>query len=209
MYHEIQQIFVPKLNDHKKDNVCWIHDNVEKRFSAKVAWISLRGNGPNMEWHHVVWYSQFNLRQTFILWLAVQGKLLTQDRKRKWQKDIDLRCSLCKECEDNYNHNHNHVHFFFMCRYSMIVWNDLRQNARISSDNNELQDERNRKLFKNEANKVDELCMLIEDNVYNGYWDLVCEAGAAVGFSIGLYKGNVILILKQQVLMHYDDAHHG
>ncbi|GJX98357.1 hypothetical protein Tco_0355376 [Tanacetum coccineum] len=84
--------------------------------------------------------------------------------------------------------------------YSMTVWNNLRQNARISSDNNELQDVG----LKWIDNKL-----LMDNELQDGYWDLVCEAGAVVGFSIGLYKGNVILILKQQVLMHYDDAHHG
>ncbi|GKC16918.1 RNA-directed DNA polymerase, eukaryota, reverse transcriptase zinc-binding domain protein [Tanacetum coccineum] len=42
-----------------------------------------------VNWYHVVWFSQCNPKQAFILWMEIQGKLLTQDRMA-WAQGNDL-----------------------------------------------------------------------------------------------------------------------
>ncbi|GJW69439.1 retrotransposable element Tf2 [Tanacetum coccineum] len=60
--------------------VLWLStDNKESKFSSKLAWLSLKENWLKVEWSKIVWFSQCNPKQAFILWMAIQGKLLTQD----------------------------------------------------------------------------------------------------------------------------------
>ncbi|GJS13862.1 RNA-directed DNA polymerase, eukaryota, reverse transcriptase zinc-binding domain protein [Tanacetum coccineum] len=58
-------------------------------------------------------------RHTFILWLAVQGKLMTQDRMERWHNTTDLKCALCKNYADS------HDHLFFKCDFALKVWKDM------------------------------------------------------------------------------------
>ncbi|GJV17832.1 RNA-directed DNA polymerase, eukaryota, reverse transcriptase zinc-binding domain protein [Tanacetum coccineum] len=67
--------------------VLWLStDNKESKFSSKLAWLSLKENWPKVEWSKIVWFSQCNPKQAFILWMTIQGKLLTQDRMMTWYK---------------------------------------------------------------------------------------------------------------------------
>ncbi|GJT51140.1 RNA-directed DNA polymerase, eukaryota, reverse transcriptase zinc-binding domain protein [Tanacetum coccineum] len=111
---DLQQIAVPKLNQ-SKDAVKWVeNNNKEESYSIKVVWQSLRDNWPKVKWKHVVWFSQCNPKQAFIIWMAVQGKLLTQDRM-VWLQGNDLKCPLCKGCSDS------HKHLFFECPFAKKV----------------------------------------------------------------------------------------
>lgn len=70
-------------------------------YFVKIAWESLRENEPKIDWSQVVWFSQCTPKHAFILWLAIQGKLLTQDRMIAWYQSDDFKCSLCKSCIDS------------------------------------------------------------------------------------------------------------
>lgn len=85
-------------------------------FSTKQ---DLRNNWPKVEWKDVVWFKQFNPRHAFILWLAVQGKLMTKDRVAKWQSNSCKQCALCKSGNDS------HEHLFFKCKYTEEIWTRL------------------------------------------------------------------------------------
>ncbi|GJS11125.1 RNA-directed DNA polymerase, eukaryota, reverse transcriptase zinc-binding domain protein [Tanacetum coccineum] len=67
-------------------------------------------------------------RHAFILWLAIQGKLMTQDKMEKWQNNVDLRCALCKNCVDS------HDHLFFKCDYALKVWKEMLKKANNLQD---------------------------------------------------------------------------
>ncbi|GKC14605.1 RNA-directed DNA polymerase, eukaryota, reverse transcriptase zinc-binding domain protein, partial [Tanacetum coccineum] len=56
----------------------------------------------------------------FIVWLAIQGRLQTQDRMVLWNNDYNMRCSLCSVCMDS------HDHLFFNCSYSGKIWESLK-----------------------------------------------------------------------------------
>ncbi|GJZ74377.1 RNA-directed DNA polymerase, eukaryota, reverse transcriptase zinc-binding domain protein [Tanacetum coccineum] len=77
------------LTEGTKDKVYWIDShNVKKEFSTNQAWHDLRGNSEKVEWHHVIWFSQFQPRHAFILWLASKERLATQDRIAKCLNDF-------------------------------------------------------------------------------------------------------------------------
>ncbi|GKA99346.1 RNA-directed DNA polymerase, eukaryota, reverse transcriptase zinc-binding domain protein [Tanacetum coccineum] len=122
------KIQVPSLNDQVKDKAVWVgRDNKEVKFSTKVVWLSLRDNWPKVQWSHVVRYSQYNPRQAFILWLAIHGRLMTQDRIMKWNQGVDLKFSFCKNYEDS------HHHLFFQCLEVAKIWDVLKIKGNLHS----------------------------------------------------------------------------
>ncbi|GJT95362.1 RNA-directed DNA polymerase, eukaryota, reverse transcriptase zinc-binding domain protein [Tanacetum coccineum] len=181
------------LND-KEDQIMWV-DNNDKRdkFSTSQAWLSIRDDWPNVQWHNVVWYSQLIPKHAFIFWLAIQDKLLTQDRMAKWKDITDLKCPLCKKCADS------HDHLFFKCEFASQVWNEMLKKTIILGGMVSLKEivdniskergknsigvvinklvlaatvymiwkERNQRLFRDEAKTVDAICNLIYEQVRN------------------------------------------
>ena len=67
-----------------------------------------------------------NPRSAFILWMAVNGKLLTQDKMAKWSMGV-LLCPLCSKCPDS------HDHLFFKCEFSKIIWNHMKPKLNTGS----------------------------------------------------------------------------
>nr|GEX40952.1 hypothetical protein [Tanacetum cinerariifolium] len=117
-FPEVKTITVPTSND-SKDGVKWVdRDNQPCQFSTKKVWLTLRDEWPKVNWSHIVWYSQCNPKQAVILWMAIQGRLLTHDRM-VWVHSGDLKCSLCNVCPDS------HDHLFFECQYSRTVWDKI------------------------------------------------------------------------------------
>ncbi|GJV71895.1 RNA-directed DNA polymerase, eukaryota, reverse transcriptase zinc-binding domain protein [Tanacetum coccineum] len=55
-------------------------ENDEVQFSVKEAWKVLRDDVPKVMWYKHVWFSQCIPRHSFILWMALKGRLKTQDR---------------------------------------------------------------------------------------------------------------------------------
>lgn len=124
-FPELQQVNVPLLSD-VEDRAVWVDigGNVSN-YSTKVAWESLRDNLPKVEWSHVVWFTQCTPKLAFILWLAIQGKLLTQDRMMVWYQGDELKCSLCNKCIDS------HQHLFFECEFSDKVWKEMKAKGKF------------------------------------------------------------------------------
>ena len=64
----------------------------------------------------MVWGKGCIPKLAFTLWLAVQGKLMTKDRLRKWgMQNVDLTCVLCGGIESV-------DHLFFACTFAKSVW---------------------------------------------------------------------------------------
>ncbi|GJW13056.1 RNA-directed DNA polymerase, eukaryota, reverse transcriptase zinc-binding domain protein [Tanacetum coccineum] len=109
-FEELRQIQTPRLNDGIEDTAVWIYND------TKVDWFSM------------VWFAQSIPRHAFVIWLAIQNRLMTQDKLLIWRPNDDLKCVLCSKCPDSHNH------FFFTCEFSKGIWNELLQmlNVRLS-----------------------------------------------------------------------------
>ena len=55
------------------------------------------------------------------MWIAINGRLSTQDRLRKWYPGRQMACSLCDNCPDSLNH------LFFECPYSLRIWKEFKK----------------------------------------------------------------------------------
>ncbi|GJZ95658.1 retrovirus-related pol polyprotein from transposon TNT 1-94 [Tanacetum coccineum] len=71
-------------------------------------------------------------RHSFILWLAVNKKLKTQDRMVVWLRNDNLKCPLCSEVQDD------HSHLLFGCKFSSSVWNFFKVFMKFESAPNDL-----------------------------------------------------------------------
>jgi hypothetical protein len=106
----------PKMG--QKDEIVWL-DSPNHKFSLKVAWEQLRRQRRIVEWHDIVWLKNVVPRHSFLLWMAVQQKLTTQDKLHRFGIHGPNRCSLCLR------HNEDHNHFFFECSYTKAIWWDV------------------------------------------------------------------------------------
>ncbi|GJZ28160.1 hypothetical protein Tco_0572807 [Tanacetum coccineum] len=87
LYPVLSQVDVPNFNQNK-DTVWWINDcHKEVKYSVSAAWISLRDKWPDVNWRHMVWFSQCTPKHAFILCLNMTVERLTAMRLKSniWQ----------------------------------------------------------------------------------------------------------------------------
>ncbi|GKE07894.1 RNA-directed DNA polymerase, eukaryota, reverse transcriptase zinc-binding domain protein [Tanacetum coccineum] len=236
LYPSLKQVNVPAFSM-RKDSIVWIEESKEVEYSVSVAWRCLRDKWPLVEWRYVVWFSQCNPKQAFILWLAIQEKLLTQDKMLIWNSSLDLKCPFCKTCPDDHNH------LFFDCQYSTKVWQHMRSKGRFSSNHLNLKRvvewlatkkgrnniwlilnklilaatvyflwiERNKRIFKDEARKSDELITIIKRHMVDMLMSLTVKSSRAVVqaariWDLTIEKDRLVGILLEGVCSPSDDA---
>lgn len=103
-FPDVTKILVPVFNDND-DKALWRSKKGQlKSFSTRQVWEDFRENQPNVNWSKIVWFSQCIPSHSFILWMAILGRLQTQDRLFQWNNDSNMRCSLCSQCMDSHDH---------------------------------------------------------------------------------------------------------
>ncbi|GKC05518.1 RNA-directed DNA polymerase, eukaryota, reverse transcriptase zinc-binding domain protein, partial [Tanacetum coccineum] len=130
-FSQLRHLQVPSLNKEKYDHAKWRKRNGQLvDFSVRGVWWELKCVYPNVSWYKVVWFSQCNPRCAFILWMAIKGKLATQDNIMKWNNSL-LLCPLCSKCNDSHNH------LFFKCDFSTQIWQEMshKMNMGLSPNN--------------------------------------------------------------------------
>ncbi|GJR22247.1 putative ribonuclease H-like domain-containing protein [Tanacetum coccineum] len=76
----------------------WINKKgKEKSFSVNDVWKGIKCNSTKVIWYNHVWFTQCVPRHSFILWMAIRGRLKTQDRLSKWLNIQDMSCLFCKQ----------------------------------------------------------------------------------------------------------------
>ncbi|GJR91054.1 RNA-directed DNA polymerase, eukaryota, reverse transcriptase zinc-binding domain protein [Tanacetum coccineum] len=108
-YPELNQIPIPTLSM-EKDSPLWLCEgNKAMKYTTKAACP----------------------KQAIILWMAIQRKLMTQDRMI-WVQEGKLKCSLCNVCADS------HDHLFFGCNCSKKVWGKIKVKGKMGTDSDNL-----------------------------------------------------------------------
>jgi hypothetical protein len=116
------------LNSNSVDKYLWsTNDGKCGNYSTNKAWKDLRQCGDKVEWYEIVWFSNCTPKHSFILWIAMLGRLSTQERLKKWYPNKEMKCSLCGKCLDSLNH------LFFECSYSIKVWKAVKDKASMDS----------------------------------------------------------------------------
>ncbi|GJT92641.1 hypothetical protein Tco_1081486 [Tanacetum coccineum] len=176
----------------KQDKVCWKSDNGKLLdFSAFNVWDDIREKNNLVPWSKLVWFSQCIPRHSFMLWLAILGKLKTHDVMTKLDMNLNKVCVFCGKVPDSHNH------LFFACDFPKGVWCELKSMVRLDYAPNSWHDivefilkrpinnsiwsilqrlvlgatvymvwqERNFRTFQDRHRSLEELCNLIKDMV--------------------------------------------
>ncbi|GJS94192.1 RNA-directed DNA polymerase, eukaryota, reverse transcriptase zinc-binding domain protein, partial [Tanacetum coccineum] len=122
MYPFIRNVTVPLIIPNKKDKISWIDNNrVKHKFNMSNVYHNLKDDTSIVVWSSLVWYTQCIPKHSLILWMAYQGKLLTQDRIKKWGSFDMMACSLCKSDEGLHNN------LFFQCNFFKRIWEKIQE----------------------------------------------------------------------------------
>ena len=127
MIPQLNESPVLKLVRGKKDEVHWLNFNGKiVPFDVSQVSSSLISNEPIVEWYELVWFQNRIPSHCFILWLAILGRLRTQDRMKKWKDTSEFCCVFCNNQIDS------HSHLFFECKYPNEVWNLIKIKVNMS-----------------------------------------------------------------------------
>lgn len=112
----IQTLPIPIMNRTCEDVTKW-RDNEgnEGSFSISKVWKDMKPKYSNVPWYKLVWFNHCTPKHSFILWLAIHGRLSTQDRLLKWYPDKIMNCFLCGSGIDSHNHLFLNVDTLVMC----------------------------------------------------------------------------------------------
>jgi hypothetical protein len=120
------------LNPSSVDYIRWKDGSRIIEFSTSAAWNSVRISTDEVNWAHLVWSPHCIPRHSFILWLILGGKLLTQDKILSWnmsrRKNMNMMC--CLLCFSNVD---SHDHLFFECTYFSSIWSVIAPLACMES----------------------------------------------------------------------------
>ncbi|GJT58681.1 RNA-directed DNA polymerase, eukaryota, reverse transcriptase zinc-binding domain protein [Tanacetum coccineum] len=114
---EFMKLRVPLITNGMTDKVKRRNDeNKLVPFHMKFMCVAISPNTEKVRWYKLVWFKQCIPKHSFCLWLAMNGRLLTQDRIMAWGAQTGLLCPLCSK------ENDSHKHLLFLCDYSKYVW---------------------------------------------------------------------------------------
>lgn len=100
---------------------------MDSSFTVHSAWEDIRENVNRVTWYKHVWFFKCIPKHAFIPWLAIKGRLLTQDRILKWDPNLKSKCALWNEVYDSRDH------LFFTCIYSLKVWDSVKTMVQIDN----------------------------------------------------------------------------
>ena len=101
-----------------QDSIVWLPSTLGL-FTTRSAWEHIRQTKVIVLWRHIVWFPGNIPRASFILWLAIRGRLGTQDRL--YNLAPGSSCLLC------HSQVETHDHLFFTCPFSFQIWSQISQ----------------------------------------------------------------------------------
>ncbi|GKA69207.1 RNA-directed DNA polymerase, eukaryota, reverse transcriptase zinc-binding domain protein, partial [Tanacetum coccineum] len=86
-YDGLSVISPPCLVADKPDKVVWKNNRGRcYDFSVSEVWNDIRCRNDPVLWSKIVWFSQCVPRHSFMLWLAILGRLKTHDMMKRWDE---------------------------------------------------------------------------------------------------------------------------
>ena len=102
----------------RPDRVEWTISTT-KKYNAANAWQHIRSQKEVAAWHKLTWFPKHIPKHSFILWLAIRGRLTTRDKLLQWGKIDRATCLLCDAADENLSH------LFFLCSFSLYLEKNL------------------------------------------------------------------------------------
>ncbi|GKD91172.1 RNA-directed DNA polymerase, eukaryota, reverse transcriptase zinc-binding domain protein [Tanacetum coccineum] len=151
----LKSIHVPKLSDGIKDKFLWYtNDGKTVNYSTKKAWKDWRNTSDKVRWHDFVWFSNCTPKHSFIMWIAVQGRLTTQERLIKWYLDKQVACLFREDI----------VNFMIVKKHNKSI-KSLLLRLILAACVYYIWTERNKRHFTNEKQNCKEVVANVEDRM--------------------------------------------
>ncbi|GJZ28089.1 RNA-directed DNA polymerase, eukaryota, reverse transcriptase zinc-binding domain protein [Tanacetum coccineum] len=81
LFPQICKLRLPILDPDNNDNLIWrTNKGHEVKFTVKQAYLDLTSDYLIAKWYKLSWFTQCTPKHNFIMWMAIQEKLLTQDK---------------------------------------------------------------------------------------------------------------------------------
>ncbi|KAK1384247.1 hypothetical protein POM88_021982 [Heracleum sosnowskyi] len=98
-----------------RDEILW-DGHQSKWVTLSLIWNSIRRIGQAPPWVNAVWSEYSIPKNSFFFWLAIQNRLLTKDRMRRFGMQVNENCTLCGVSRENA------AHLFTTCRFSRNIF---------------------------------------------------------------------------------------
>ncbi|KAL7204695.1 hypothetical protein ACSBR2_017740 [Camellia fascicularis] len=101
------------------DDVSWC-PAANGKFTIQSTWNSLRQHFDQVNWSKIIWGPHNIPKVSFVVWMAILGRLNTGERLKIFGVTQSAECVFCQHpCED-------HNHLFFECPFSERVWTCIK-----------------------------------------------------------------------------------
>ncbi|GJU59704.1 RNA-directed DNA polymerase, eukaryota, reverse transcriptase zinc-binding domain protein [Tanacetum coccineum] len=168
--NSLNSITLGNLDD---ELVCRSIKGKEGKFTVKHAYNDIRSQNDEVSWGRLVWFSQNIPKHAFVLWMAIQNKITTQDKVKRWGS-FDMMCSYTREVWRNamlklnvrigigdWNMVINHMAGLYCGNSIASVIRRLGFAACVYL----IWQERNLRIFRDEKRSSKELCEVFDDTV--------------------------------------------
>ncbi|GJW64883.1 RNA-directed DNA polymerase, eukaryota, reverse transcriptase zinc-binding domain protein [Tanacetum coccineum] len=127
-FPQVSNIGVPN-NKSESDKVVWrTNEGRITDFNVSQAYYDMSTQWNSVSWRKIVWFSHCIPKHAFIMWMAINGKLMTQDRLKRWGIYDMMVCPLCKKGEES------HSDLFFECEFARSVWKGLSVLCKVNTN---------------------------------------------------------------------------
>ncbi|XP_075096380.1 uncharacterized protein LOC142174479 [Nicotiana tabacum] len=76
----------------------------QRKSMIRQIYLHLLGDYRRMEWKTLMFQNAARPKAKFIMWLMVQGRLLTSDRLENWKIFVDTECAMCRKEVETRDH---------------------------------------------------------------------------------------------------------
>lgn len=77
-------------------------------------------------WNNLIWFSNHIARVSYIVWMAIYGRLNTMERLVLFGIKDNAHCVLCN------GHTEDHNHLFFECPFSSRIWTAMQAKCNVN-----------------------------------------------------------------------------
>lgn len=114
--NEIEEL--KQRRSEEEDKGLWRLKNgqYKAKFSSRETWLQIRSQNNPVLWSKGIWFNHHTPKFAFITWLAINDRLSTGDRMKRWNNDVSDKCVLCE------TQSETKKHLFFSCKFSKEVW---------------------------------------------------------------------------------------
>ncbi|GJR80294.1 zinc knuckle CX2CX4HX4C containing protein [Tanacetum coccineum] len=141
-----------------------IDKNIDMDFSVVAVSENIRPRNNDVDWFHVVWFSQQIPLHSIILWLVIKRKLKTQDSLRQWDVSTNTNLTLLL-CIANFPSGLTSIVDFLILMAKMRLARCVIAKLIFAASCYFIWQERNERLFSKKKRSCDQLIDLIKTNV--------------------------------------------